>query len=54
MVRPPLVREVALAVAVKLFIIIAAAIYIYGSGQRARIDAATVQARVIGTFVQQP
>jgi len=49
-----LAREVAVAVSVKLAIIIAAAFFIFGPGQRPRIDAGSVQARLIGPFSQIP
>ncbi|WOJ91336.1 hypothetical protein RZS28_08810 [Methylocapsa polymorpha] len=51
-----LAREVAVVVSVKLAIIIAAAFFVFGPGQRPRIDAASVQARLIGSFsqIQQP
>lgn len=52
MSKNPLAREVVLAVAVKLAIIIAAAFFVFGPGQRPRIDAGSVQARLIGPFSQ--
>jgi hypothetical protein len=52
----PLAQEVAFAVAVKLMVILAAAVFVFGPGQRPRIDAASVQDRLIGGFpaTQQP
>ena len=50
----PLVREVAFAVAVKLMVILAAAFFVFGPGQRPRIDAASVQERLIGSSTASP
>ncbi len=56
MSRHPLAREVAFVLAVKLMIILAAALFVFNPGRRPRIDAAAVQARFIGglSAAQQP
>jgi len=54
MSRHPLAREVAFAVAVKLMVILAAAVFVFGPGQRPRIDAARVRERLIGVSPAAP
>ncbi|MDQ6704274.1 MAG: phosphoglycerate mutase [Pseudomonadota bacterium] len=54
MSRHPLAREVAFAVAVKLMILVAAAVFVFGPGHRPRIDAASVQERLIGVSPAAP
>jgi hypothetical protein len=54
MSRHPLAREVAFAVAVKLMVILAAALFVFGPGQRPRIDAASVRERLIGVSPATP
>jgi len=54
MSRHPLAREVAFAVAVKLMVILAAALFVFNPGRRPRIDAASVQARLIGALPATP
>jgi hypothetical protein len=46
MLRHPLAREVAIVVAVKTAIVIAAAIFVFGPKQRPVIDAAAVEALI--------
>jgi hypothetical protein len=46
MVRHPLAREVAIVVAIKTAIVIAAAIFVFGPKQRPVIDAAAVEALI--------
>jgi hypothetical protein len=52
MLKNPLAREVAFAVSVKLIVIIAAGYFVFGSGKRPRIDAESVQARLMDPFYQ--
>jgi hypothetical protein len=54
MSRHPLARQVAFAVVVKLMVILAAAVFVFGPGQRPRIDAASVRERLIGTSKAAP
>ncbi len=54
MSKNPLAREVILALCVKLAIIIAAAFFVFGPGQRPKVDAGGVQARLIEPFSQSP
>jgi hypothetical protein len=54
MSRQPLIREVAFVLAVKLMVILAAAVFVFGPGQRPRIDAASVQERLIGVSPAAP
>jgi len=54
MSRHPLVPEVTFALAVKLALIVAAALFVFNPGQRPRIDAATMQERLIGTLSANP
>jgi len=51
---PPLAREAAFAVAVKLMVILAAAFFVFGPGQRPKIDAASVRERLIGASTATP
>ncbi len=53
MSRHPLVPEVTLALAVKLIVIFAAGLFVFGPRQRPHIDAAAVQERLIGTPANQ-
>jgi hypothetical protein len=43
-----LARDVLIATAVKLTVVIAAALFVFGPGQRPKIDAGGVAARLIG------
>jgi len=45
----PLTREVAVVVALKLMLVLAAALLVFGPGQRPRIDVGAVESRLIGT-----
>ncbi len=44
MFRNPLTRDVAIVLVIKTMIVIAAAVFIFGPGQRPTVDAAAVQA----------
>ncbi len=50
----PLVPEITFALAVKLMIILAAALLVFGPGQRPRIDAASMRERLIGASTATP
>lgn len=47
--RHPLVPEITLALAVKLAVILAAALFVFSPGQRPRIDSTRMEERLIGT-----
>ena len=49
MLKPSLARDVAVVTAIKMIVAIAAAVLIFGPGQRPRMDADIVTARVIGS-----
>ena len=44
----PLSRDLVLVMAVKLTIVIAAALFVFGPGQLPRIDAGSIESRLIG------
>lgn len=48
MFKLSLTREVTLAVAIKLLIVIGAAFFVFGPKQRPTVDASSVQTRLIG------
>jgi hypothetical protein len=48
MSRHPLAREVAAVVAVKLAIVVAAALFVFGPKQRPAVDDAGMQVRILG------
>jgi hypothetical protein len=50
----PLVPEVTFALAVKLIVILAAALFVFSPGQRPRIDAESMQERLIGPATASP
>ncbi|MBV9221045.1 MAG: hypothetical protein JO366_08815 [Methylobacteriaceae bacterium] len=52
--KHPLAREVTFAVVVKLAIVVAAGVFIFGPGQRPVIDASSVQQRLIGVMQPSP
>jgi hypothetical protein len=54
MSRHPLIPEVTLALAVKLIVILAAALFVFSPRQRPRIDAASMQERLIGASTASP
>jgi len=54
MSRHPLVPEVTLALAVKLFIILAAALFVFSPQQRPRIDAEGMREQLIGPSTASP
>lgn len=54
MSRHPLLPEVTIALAVKLIVILAAALFVFSPRQRPRIDAASMQERLIGTSTEIP
>jgi hypothetical protein len=54
MLRHPLVPEVTFALAVKLIVIVAAALFVFSPGQRPRIDAESMQQRLIGPSTAGP
>jgi hypothetical protein len=45
----PLFPEITLAIAIKLIVVLAAALFVFSPRQRPRIDAASMQERLIGT-----
>ncbi len=54
MPKHPLARDVMVVVAVKLTVVIAAALFLFGPGQRPRIDAASIETRLIGMPAPAP
>jgi len=54
MSRHPLLPEVTIALAVKLIVILAAALFVFSPRQRPRIDAASMQERLIGASTEIP
>ncbi len=50
----PLARDVLIAITVKLTVVIAAALFVFGPGQRPKIDAGSVEARLIGASDPSP
>jgi hypothetical protein len=50
----PLVPEVSFALAIKLIVILAAALFVFSPRQRPRIDAARMQERLIGAPMSSP
>jgi len=54
MSRHPLVPEVTLALAVKLFILLAAALFVFSPQQRPRIDAEGMREQLIGPSTASP
>jgi hypothetical protein len=54
MFKLSLTREVTLAVAIKLLIVIGAAFFVFGPKQRPIVDASSVQARLIGIPQSSP
>ena len=54
MSRHPLLPEVTIALAVKLIVVLAAALFVFSPRQRPRIDAASMQERLIGTSTEIP
>ena len=49
MFRHPLAREVAVVVAIKTAIVIAAAIFVFGPSQRPVVDAAAVETLIVSS-----
>jgi hypothetical protein len=49
MLKPSLARDVAMVTTVKVIVAIAAAVLVFGPGQRPRMDADVVTARLIGS-----
>jgi hypothetical protein len=56
MSRHPLIPEVTLALAIKLVIILAAALFVFSPRQRPKIDATSMEERLIGVspVIPQP
>lgn len=52
MLQHPLAREVALVVAVKTLLVLAAGLLLFGPGQRPRIAAGSVEDRILVQAVQ--
>ncbi len=52
--RHPLVPEITWALAVKLVVILVAALFVFSPGKRPRIDTARMQERLIGTSPAGP
>jgi hypothetical protein len=48
MLRHWLARDVTVVVTVKIAIVLAAALFVFGPAQRPRIDATTVETRILG------
>ena len=48
MPKHPLALDVLVVVAVKLLVVVAAAIFVFGPGQRPKIDAGSIAMRLIG------
>ena len=49
MPRHRLTRDVMIVIAVKLIIVVAAALFVFGPGQRPKIDAGSIETRLVGT-----
>jgi hypothetical protein len=54
MLRHPLAREVAIVVAIKTAVVIAAAIFVFGPKQRPVVDTAAVEALIVPPPVTIP
>jgi hypothetical protein len=54
MSRHPLVLEVTLALTVKLFLILAAALFVFSPEQRPRVDAEGMREQLIGPLTASP
>ncbi|MCI0598702.1 MAG: hypothetical protein L0Y50_09210 [Beijerinckiaceae bacterium] len=54
MPRAPLVPEITLALAAKFFVILAAALFVFSPRQRPHVDAASVEARMMGIAPASP
>ena len=48
MSKQSLTRDVIVVVAIKLLVVITAALFVFGPGQRPKLDAGTVETRLIG------
>jgi hypothetical protein len=49
MPKHPLTRDVMIVIAIKLMVVAAAALFVFGPGQRPRIDAGSIEMRLIGS-----
>lgn len=47
MPKHPLARDVLVVIAIKLVVVIAAALFVFGPGQRPKLDAGSVETRLI-------
>jgi hypothetical protein len=54
MLNNPLTRDVTVVLVVKTIIVIAAALFVFGPGQRPHIDASAVDARLMTSEVPSP
>ena len=48
MPKHPLAKDIAIVVVAKMTLVIAAALFVFGPSQRPKIDATSVEARLIG------
>ncbi|MDQ0393309.1 hypothetical protein [Labrys monachus] len=49
MPKHSLTRDVFIVITIKLMVVIGAAIFIFGPGQRPKLDAGSIETRLIGT-----
>lgn len=54
MPKHSLTRDVTIVIAVKLAVVIAAALFVFGPSQRPKLDAGAVATRLIGTDAGSP
>jgi hypothetical protein len=54
MPKHSLTRDVAIVVAIKLIVVIGAALFVFGPTQRPKLDAGTIATRLIGTDAVGP
>jgi hypothetical protein len=48
MLKHSLAGDIVVVVAIKMIVIIAAAVFVFGPGQRPKLDAGTIETRLIG------
>ncbi len=54
MLKHSLTRDVIVVIAVKTIVVVAAGLFIFGPSQRPRLDAASVETRLIGASAASP
>jgi hypothetical protein len=54
MPKHPLTRDVMVVIIIKLMVVVVAALFVFGPGQRPKIDAVSIETRLIGSPAVSP